>query len=91
MRLESIAIDQLKSNSWKPNEMDEPIFQSLVQSIRTNGFQTAELQSLLQSFPVDTHVELLLLKMTSMCSGLWMRVKSLRQSVGISGGWAGIC
>jgi ParB/RepB/Spo0J family partition protein len=37
MRIESIPINQLTTNKWNPNEMDEHIFRSLVESIREHG------------------------------------------------------
>jgi DNA modification methylase len=37
MRVETIPIDQIRPNDWNPNEMDDHIYQSLVQSIRKHG------------------------------------------------------
>ncbi|OXM84760.1 DNA modification methylase [Paenibacillus rigui] len=37
MRIETIAISWFQSNGWNPNEMDEYIYKSLVESIRKYG------------------------------------------------------
>ncbi|MEW9697770.1 ParB N-terminal domain-containing protein [Paenibacillus sp. SI8] len=37
MRIETIAIENLRPNSWNPNEMDDHIYRSLTESIRKYG------------------------------------------------------
>lgn len=37
MKIETIAISDIKLNDWNPNEMDDHIYCSLVESIRKNG------------------------------------------------------
>jgi DNA modification methylase len=37
MRVETVPINQIRPNDWNPNEMEDHIYQSLVQSIRKHG------------------------------------------------------
>jgi ParB/RepB/Spo0J family partition protein len=37
LKIETITIDQINPNSWNPNEMDDHIYRSLVESIRKHG------------------------------------------------------
>lgn len=37
MKVQTIPIEQLRSNGWNPNEMDEHLYRSLVESIRRHG------------------------------------------------------
>ncbi|WP_240420881.1 hypothetical protein [Paenibacillus periandrae] len=47
MRVESIPINLIRPNDWNPNEMDDHIYQSLIESIRklvtTNGILTKKI------------------------------------------------
>ncbi|MFS1512506.1 hypothetical protein VQL36_08730 [Chengkuizengella sp. SCS-71B] len=37
MKIQTVSIDQLKSNTWNPNEMEDDIYKSLVTSIQKHG------------------------------------------------------